>query len=374
MTRRILHVVRPATGGMNRHVLTLARGLAESGFEVGVACPPDSALAEEVRAAGITYHPVAIAASPGANDTAAVRALAAIVRRDGYDIVHCHGFKAGIVGRLAARLAGHTHAALTVHNHVLYRDDGRLKQAAHRVSERLLAPSTDLTITVSESLKRELVEAYGLGEDRIVAVPNGIDLAPFLDAPALRTASRAGLGLPEDVTAVGAICRLAPQKGLRHLIEAVALLRPSPSDAVFLIAGDGPLAEELHAQAAEAGVEGLVRFLGHRRDVPALLAALDVYVAPSLSEGTSLGLIEAMGAGLPIVSTRAGGTPEMVADRRNGLLVEPGDAAALARALREVIASVELRRELGEAGRERALREFSREAMVARTAELYARV
>jgi glycosyltransferase involved in cell wall biosynthesis len=163
------------------------------------------------------------------------------------------------------------------------------------------------------------------------------------------------------------VARLDAQKGIPVLLDAVA----SVPDAAFVVAGDGPDRAALEARAVSLGLADRVRFLGHRRDVASLLAAADVLVLPSLYEGLPLSVLEAMIAGVPVIATAVGGTDEVVRDGETGTLVPPGDASALAAAIRRVLGDRERSSRLADAARALVAREHSVEAMVASVSRLY---
>ena len=212
---------------------------------------------------------------------------------------------------------------------------------------RLLARKVDRYLAVSREIAAELVSDLGWPAEKVEVVYNAVDVerAAVPAPPGLR----AQLGGSETRPLVLTPARLNAQKGHDTLLEAIAEL----PEALFLLAGDGPERERLEARAAELGVTERVRFLGRREDVPQLLAACDVFALPSLYEGSSLAVLEAMAAGIAIVSSAIGGTEELIEDGRGGLLVPPGDAAALAAALRRLLADPELREELAARARER---------------------
>jgi glycosyltransferase involved in cell wall biosynthesis len=204
----------------------------------------------------------------------------------------------------------------------------------------------------------------------MVLVPNGVSDAT-LAWSADRAAVRRGLDLPPEAPVVGALSRLAWKKGLRHLVEAAPRLLESVPDAHVLIAGDGELRAELERQARSLGVASRVRFLGTRRDPLDLLAAFDVFVLPSVVEGMSNAVLEAMARALPVVATDVGGNPEIVGDGETGFIVPPADPAALAAALGKLLQAPELAREMGAAGRRRVEQRYRVGHMVAAVERLY---
>lgn len=229
---------------------------------------------------------------------------------------------------------------------------------------RALARGVDRYLAVSRDIARELVEQLGWPEEKIEVSYNAVDLQRVEVAapPGLRE-QLGGETRPLVLTPA----RLDAQKGHRTLFEAIAQV----PDAVFLLAGEGPEREPLEALAAQLGIDDRVRFLGRREDVPQLLAACDVFALPSLYEGSSLAVLEAMAAGAPVVSSAIGGTDELIEDGGSGLLVPPGDAEALAAALRRLLDDPELRESLAARARERVERDLTRERMAARVTGVY---
>lgn len=229
---------------------------------------------------------------------------------------------------------------------------------AKRALHELPWLSADTFIGVSDFVHNRLVGMNGTPPHRTHRIYNGIDLSRFDTAD--RTLLRRTLGIAADGPVVFCSGRVQPYKGMQTLLEAAALLRAEGAPAFDVaIAGDGPYLPELRARAAERGLAN-VHFLGRRRDVPALLAGAAVAVVPSLwQEAFGLAVVEAMGAGVPVVATRTGGIPELVEEGKTGLLVPPGDARALADALRRLLEQPSLRAAMGLHGQVAARRRFS---------------
>ena len=239
--------------------------------------------------------------------------------------------------------------------------------------QRATAPLADAFTAVSERTLDFAVEREGVVRERAVVIPNGIDLTPW-DALPTMTEARRELDLPQEAKVIGTLGRLHRQKGHRYLLEASRKVVAEFPDAVFLIAGYGPLRGRLEAMARKAGLAEKVRFLGYRRDVPRILAALDIFVLPSLWEGMSNALLEAMAAAKPVVATKIDGNVEQVLHGETGLLVEPEDADALAEALLELCRDPDKAREMGRRGRERVEKVFPLKRMTDATLALYARL
>lgn len=371
---RVLQVVRPALGGMRSHVMQLAEGLRSFGFESELACPGDSELVHDAFEAGVQVHPVPIVGPlrPIA-DLVAVISLAEVIRERRPALIHAHGSKASLIARLATLISRRTPTIVTVHNQVLYGGVSKTMRTLYVWMERRLAKRTARIVTVSDALRREWLEIYGLPESMMATIHNGLDLGPFL-AGGDRASSRARVGVPGDAAVFGLAARFAPQKALDVLVEAAATVLADDPRAWLVIAGDGPLLEVVRTKARATAVRDRIVFPGFETDVPGLLSALDVYVTSSVTEGLSLALVEASASGLPIVATNVGGNPEVVEDGVTGLLVPAGKAAPLAAALQRLLKDPMLRRRLGEAGRARAVAEFSEATMLERTAALYREV
>lgn len=230
---------------------------------------------------------------------------------------------------------------------------------------RALVSRVDRFLAVSREIATELVEDLGWPAEKVEVTYNAVDVerAAVPAPPGLR----AQLGGSETRPLVLTPARLNAQKGHDALLEAIAEV----PEALFLLAGDGPERGRLEARAAELGVADRVRFLGRREDVPQLLAACDVFALPSLYEGSSLAVLEAMAAGIPIVSSAIGGTEELIENGQSGLLVPPGDAPALAAALRKLLGDPKLREDFAARARERVDAGLRREQNADRVAEIY---
>jgi glycosyltransferase involved in cell wall biosynthesis len=256
-------------------------------------------------------------------------------------ILHVHGYAAADFGRLAARRVG---AALVLHEHFA---DPRMP-AYQALADRALSPLTDRAIAVSESTREFLVRERHVPAHRVRLIWNGAPLEEF--APRPREASRptrAALGLTPEAVVIGSIGRLNEQKGHRYLLEATAIALAAVPAARVLIVGDGDQEAPLREQARALGIADRVVFAGHRADIPAVLAAVDLFCISSTYEGTPLTLFEAMAAGKAIVSTAVDGCREVIEDGVTGLLVPPRDAATLALRLGELLADPARRQTLG---------------------------
>ncbi len=343
--RRIVEVLATSAGGVGAHVRALLPPLREAGATAVVCGAPGTEDLFGFTATGAAFTPVGIAVglAPVADARAALQLRRALT---GADLVHAHGWRAGLVAAAALRLPGHgtrPPLVLTLHN-ALQADDGRLG-AAVRALERLTVRAADLVLAVSSDLA---ATARNAGARDVRLAPA---LAPPLPPAARgRAEVRAELGVPDGRPLVVAVGRLHPQKGYDTLLDAVGGGPDTGITPWLAIAGDGPQHEEL---AARIGRERLpVVLLGRRGDVADLLGAADACVLPSRWEGSPFTAQEALRTGTPLVATRAGGIPELVGDGAE--LVPAGDAAALATALQRVLTDPAHAAALAEAGRRQA--------------------
>lgn len=316
-----------------------------------VSCKPSDSLRETVA----EDVPVFEFNRRDGHDVRIVLELARLFRRQRPDVVHTHSWGTLCEGLAAARLAGVSHIVHGEHGTMELRPlNVRLQRWAWRRVDRVLS--------VSSRLADKMALEVGFDRASIGVVRNGIDVERF--APDRRVAARRALGLSAEDVVVGTVGRLVPVKDQASFLAALASLRAEGLPFRVLVAGDGPLRADLEAMAAANGLGDVVRFLGARQDPERVLAALDVFVLSSESEGLSNTIIEAMATGLPVVATRVGGADELVDDGRTGHLVPPKDPAALAAGLRGLVTDPALRKQWGVAGRERAEREFSLGRMV----------
>ena len=291
------------------------------------------------------------------------RAIARFAAHHGMRVVHCHHYSPFVYASIARLWAPHLKIVFTEH--------GRLSDAGpsakRRTANRVLAHAPRTVVTVSSELKQHLV-AEGFPNDKVNVIYNGIDVGPLPEASA-RARVRQQLSLDERTIVVGTVARLDPVKDLQTLVRALGVPR-ADRPMTLLVIGDGPERAGIEAAAREAGVDSFVRFLGHRDDARDLLAGCDMYANSSISEGISLTILEAMAAGLPVIATRVGGTPEIV-DTSCGRLVPSRDPAGLASMLSELAGDASLRCELGRAARSRVEQRFTLDRMIAEYRDAY---
>jgi glycosyltransferase involved in cell wall biosynthesis len=307
-------------------------------------------------------------------DSVALWKLYRLMRREKPDIVHTHTAKAGMLGRTAAWLAGVPVILHTFHGHILRGYFGRTKTLIFLQIEKIMAMLSTKIITISESLKKELVELGVAPEDKIEVIPIGLDLAQFVKHNN-RGEFKRSLGLSKDCLIVGTVGRLVPIKGQRYFLEAANKIcgdMNGNGDVKFVIVGDGELRDELEARARELGLEGKVYFTGFRTDLTDIYADFDIMVLPSLNEGTPVALIEAMSSGKPVVATTVGGIIDLVEDGVTGLLVESESERELREGILALLSDKAKRTMLGRKGREAVYPAYDIETLVARMSDVYA--
>jgi len=367
LTRVVLLIGQLGLGGTEQQLVLLAEGLSQHGLEVEVVTLAAGGQREkDLAELGIpVWRAEFVAMTPWrwrpslregylANAVAFVR-LVKYLRRFRPQVVHAFLFHAYVIAAPAARAAS---VPLVVAGR---RSMGFFKEGRRHLlaAERIATAMTDLVVANAEAVARDVLCQEHTPASKLVVIRNGLPAKAF-------TAPEPAL-IESDRPIILCVANLNPTKGHRYLLEAVARLKAAGRSCTLLLAGDGALRAELEAMAARTGQD--VRFLGQRRDIQALLAVTDVVVLPSLSEGLSNALLEAMAAGRPIVATDVGGTAEALADA--GLLVPARDVRALADAMERLLTDPALARRLGWAAMERARSEFSAETMIDRHLQLY---
>lgn len=368
MTARpaVVHVMHSLqTGGLENGVVNLVN-TADDGFRHIIVCVTEAGpLRSRVKAAVDVFT---LNKRPG-HDLGAFLRLRALLRRLRPAIVHTRNW-AAFDAIPAARLAGVRVLVHGEHGREVGDPEGR--DARRNRIRRLFAPFVSQFVTVSRDLARWLVEDVGLPARKVMTIHNGVDLARFGHGD--RREARERLGLPSDTMIVGTVGRLDPVKDQAGLLRAFATVAAEHPGSMLLIAGDGPCREDLSRLVQALGIDGRVRLLGDCRDVPGVLAALDIFALPSIAEGMSNTILEAMASGLPVVATRVGGNPELVEDHVTGRLVVSRDPGALAEAMAAYLDDAHLRALHGKAARQRVTERFSLDRMCESYVDLYRRL
>ena len=304
-------------------------------------------------------------------DMKALRKLFRLIVDERPHIVHTHTAKAGFLGRLAARLARVPIVIHTYHGHVLDGYYGFLRNWLLRQMERGLAITSDRIVAVSPLVKQDLLKYRIAPSEKIVVIPMGFDLKPFLLCGSLKGEFRRELGLDPGMSLVGIVGRIFPIKNHQLFLESAARIAKRESNVRFVIVGDGVLRSDIEAYAENLALRDQVIFTGWRRDLPRIYADLDALVISSNNEGTPVSAIEAMASGCPVVATRVGGLPDIVRNGETGYLVPAKQPQALATAILKLIANPQTAEQMGQSGRLSVRETFSVNRLVCDTEDLY---
>jgi glycosyltransferase involved in cell wall biosynthesis len=384
---RVLRVIaRLNVGGPSIQAITLTRLLEERGYETrlirgreGAREGSMDALAEQLGVKPVSLP--TLKRSIGLADLASLVFLVRQIRAWQPQILHTHAAKAGALGRLAAVLAGRRRPPAivhTFHGHVLTGYFSPPVSAVFTAIERMLARFTTCLIAVSEEVRADLVRLRVAPPERIVVVPVGFDLSRFDvsegERQVRRTAFRKSLGIPLDSSVVTLVARIEPIKRVDRFLRVAERVAVGNDAARFLVVGDGELRDGLERSPEARALGDRLTLAGLRADMPVVYFASDVVAVTSDNEGTAASAIEAQAAGLPVVSTRVGGMPTVVADSETGALVDPRDEAAFAAVLEELLTDEALAHRLGRKGAEHAHDKFSLNRLVPEIDALYRRL
>jgi glycosyltransferase involved in cell wall biosynthesis len=344
--RKVVHLVEDLEiGGLERVIASIALGLDRAKYEVEVWClVRGGEIAEELANKGVA---VKVLGMDSYHNPLQVLALLHLIRKENAHILHTHGYFGNTFGRLAAILAK-THVIIA-HVHTPYSSFKK----RNIMMERFLSLFTDKIVCVSQAVKRFVVEVEGINEKKTSLIYNGVGEPRLFEMDSYEPVNRKSLGISDKDFVVITVASLTPHKGHRVLIDAARVVTKSYENVRFLIAGDGPLRNELESYTKEAGLSSKVVFTGQRKDIATLLSLGDFFVLPSIErEGLGIALIEAMAAGLPVIGTRLGGIPEVIEDRVNGLLVAPGNAGELATAIEKLASDRSMKAKMGMNGKQ----------------------
>ena len=326
-------------GGSAHHVLLASEALDARGYQTvlvkGDVAPGEAEMRDLIRETGAKPRHVSGLgrAISIRQDWSALVGLYRILRAVRPAVVETHKSKAGVLGRLAAWLAGVPVVVHTFHGHVFHGYFSRWKSFLIVLLERLLARWTDAIVAVSHRQRTELLRYRIASPDRLHAVPYGLKLGPLAACKRDPDGFRAELGVAPTTPLVGTVTRLTPIKGTEVFLAAAQTVARAHPEARFVVVGDGELRSELEDLARRLGLEGRALFAGIQHDMLPVYQALDLVVLSSYNEGLPLALIEAIAAGCYVVASRVGGVSDLVPDSEVGITVAPGDATALADAI-----------------------------------------
>jgi glycosyltransferase involved in cell wall biosynthesis len=374
----VLHLItRLIVGGAQENTMFTAARLDPVRYRVDVIAGPqtgsEGSLIEEVRARGLSldiFSHLRREVAPW-HDLPALLNLTRRIRRERYLIVHTHSSKAGVIGRIAAKLAGVPVIVHTVHGWSFHEHMSPIRRRLFIILEKIAAAFTDAMIVVAEPDSEKGLRA-GIGRpEQYRLIRSAIPLETFdpitVDGPAVRQE----LGLPFDAPVLGNVGRFSPQKNPLDWVRVAGKVARALPDCHFLLVGDGPLRAEVEAALVETGIAERTILTGLRRDVPRMLAAMDVFLLTSLWEGLPRVIPQAMAMEVPVVANRADGTVEAIAHGETGFLADPGDLDALSAHCLALLRNPDQRCAMGVRGRAFAIREFDVREMVVQIEQLY---
>jgi glycosyltransferase involved in cell wall biosynthesis len=375
---KVALVLEATEGGTRRHLLDLLEGLPPERFELLaiVSVRPEGGFEADIqrlRAGGVRVEVLPMRRRPAPlADAAALFRLWRLFRRERPDVVHAHGSKGGLLGRLAGRLAGVRRVYHTPHVYPFQWSAGPMRRVYLAV-ERCLWRLSHKVVAVGPGQASVALRSRVASKGRLVIIPNGVDAGKFsaMASPENRGAIRRELGLADSDLAVGMVARLSPQKGCGHFLRAARLAAGQEPRAKFLLIGSGPLEHHLRMLAGQLGIGERVLFLGHRPDADRLYAALDLFVLSSLWEGLPYVILEAQASGLAVVASRIPGCAELVVEGQTGFLVPLQDEAQIAARMVYLLREPERRAEMGRTARARVEKEFRLDRFLELHAQLY---
>ena len=375
---KIFHIVtRLMVGGPSIQTILLTEGLTKNGFQCtliyGTEDPHEGNMRHLAQSKGmqpIVLPELGKQINPKADLIALVK-LYRLIKREMPHVVHTHLTKAGVLGRLAAKMAGVPVIVHTYHGYSLAYY-GWVKTRIFLEIDRLMNSLSDKVIAISSSMCEELVESYGIVKrDQATVIPVGLELDSLSECHTLKGQFRRELGVSPTTALVGIISRLVPVKNHKLFLSAAKEVTKQFSDIMFLIIGDGELRHELEEYTEKLKLGKWARFLGWRRDLTRIYADLDCAVLTSNSEGTPVSLMEALSARCPVVATDVGDVKEVVEDQETGYLVESNNIEALSNAIISVLHNPDKAQRMSEQGRQIVTSKFASSRLVSDVRKLY---
>lgn len=373
---KILHLItRLVVGGSQDNTLLTIAGHDRTRFTVHLASNPEGLWLDRARHAADTFHPLPHLINPihPTTDIKALTDLVRLLRREQFDIVHTHSSKAGILGRLAARMVGVPAVVHTIHGFPFHDFMPAWKRQLYINLERSIRPCTDFFIPVCELNRQEAVKLRLLSLENSQTVYSGIDFAK-LDRPCDPQKIRQQLEIADGWNTIVMVGRLDEQKAPYYLIDAFSRVLDRYPKTLLLFVGEGELEDQLRRQSIDLGIEKFIKFLGSREDVPEILKVADIFALSSLWEGLGRAMTEAMLVGKPVVVPNIYGIPETVHQNQTGLLFPAGDVEQLAEHLIYLLQYPQERDRLGQNARTLTRKLFDSDLMVRNIEQIYDKV
>lgn len=366
---KILEIIssKDTGGGSQEHTRILCVGFKKRGHKVKVICRLGS-LVKAYKDEGLEVYPLELR-----DKRKAIKEIISLIKKENFDVVHTHNRDGDVPGLIAAKRARVPLIVSTIHAYINRDKFGNRKMNFPLWKyNQILKKSPHKIITLSEALRKHILEELRISQDRVITILNGVDLSK------LRTFSdknrvKGELGIPENAKVIGSVGHLIVLKGHRYLIESSVKVIEDFPEARFVIVGDGNQREELEKLARELGVVENFVFAGKRLDIGNLLEIFDLFIHPSLSEGLPRSVMEASGFGIPVVATSVGGTGEVVRDKETGLLIPPKNPNLLADSILWLLKHPEEAKAMGEKAKKWVGERFDASRMVDETEKLFDR-
>jgi len=368
--KSILHV---CTVGITARVflLPIFKKLQNEGFDVTFACTDDED-ARFVEAQGISFYPVKISRSISISDISAIIKLYKFFKKNNFVLVNTHTAKAGFAGRTAAWLARVPLIIHTAHGLVIHENLSSVKKIIYKFLERWIGKKTSAFIVVTDKVGEELIKTGIAEKNKIHRIYNGINLDDFSKLnESSRTISREKFNIKNDETVIGTLSRLVPDKGLKDLIKAFALTHKLNPKTKLILAGEGPLKDELVKLAEELKIKDSVIFIGWQNNVPQTLALFDIFCLPTLREGFGYVFLEAQAAGVPVIATKISPLTETMQDGESAILVPPNSPEEISTAIQKILGDESLRIRLTENGLKNVRERFDQKNQLNEIVDLY---
>lgn len=350
-------------GGVQQMTLNLFEGLNRDLFEpIALAIENSGVIGAEIERVGFKVINLGLHRD-NFSFLKIIKELRSVFIKEKPHIVHGSSYYPSVYSRIAAKLA--SVPVLISHEHTIFQK-GRLKR---QLIGHFISRFTDKHIAVSEEVKRHVVEWYRIPQEKVEVIYNGV-ATEYFNPKFPKEDSKKRLNIEPDTFIIGYVGRLDPEKGHRYLFEALNMLKDNfPLKALML--GTGRREREAINQAKETGVAEIVEFLGYRRDIPEILSAFDVFVLPSIQEGFSNALVEAMSMGCPVIATAISGNKEAIVDGVEGFLVPPRNPEAIASAIERLFKDKELRDSMYSSARKKVEEKFSLKKHIEQVENLY---
>ena len=373
---RVLHLISSSGFfGADNMLIELSKELRHTGYTpiIGVFKNIHNPHVEVAEKAKQYNFPFTLFPCNGRLDFKTILSIRRFLKKQNIGIIHTHGYKSNLYA-LAASMGKSLPRVATCHNWL--GDDPKMKFYARL--DKFFLNQFDRVIAVSDSVKQEILN-QNISANKVLTICNGIDTNRFNAPKKVESAGRE-FGIDKGCKVIGTVGRLSEEKGHIHLLNAAKKVVQEYPKVVFLIVGDGPLRNDLEEKASalsqtqnleKNGHESLFIFTGVRSDMPAIYSLMDIFVLPSLTEGLPMVLLESMASQKPIVATNVGAIPKVIEHGHSGLLVQPGDAKELAKAIMDLLANPQKAHRLAEQARDKVKQQFSSERMAEKYVEVY---